>query len=45
MDADGDGLISMEEFSVAMRKHGVTDQAELQAQFDAIQQDGTGMIK
>ncbi len=45
MDVDGDGLISFDEFSTAMRRHGATDDTELRTQFLAIQQDGTGMIK
>ena len=38
-------MISRDEFKVLMAKHGVDNDAEVSAAFDAINQDGTGMIK
>ena len=44
-DTDQDGLISREDFASLMSKFGVKDPAQLALIFDAVNQDGTGMIK
>jgi Ca2+-binding EF-hand superfamily protein len=44
-DKDQDGLISREDFAALMSKFGVKDPVQLATYFDAVNQDGTGMIK
>ena len=44
-DTNGDGLISPDEFTAMMAKNGIADKAKARTYFDAVDQDGTGMIK
>ena len=44
-DQNGDGLISFKEFQEMMEKKGVKDHAQVQAAFQAIDQDGAGLIQ
>ena len=44
-DQNGDGLISFKEFQEMMEKEGVKDVAQVQAAFQAIDQDGAGLIQ
>jgi len=44
-DTNGDGLISPDEFTTMMVNNGISDKSEARKYFDAVDQDGTGMIK
>jgi len=45
MDTNGDGQISLSEFTTGMKAQGMTNKKEIHAAFDAIDQDGTGAIE
>ena len=45
MDTDQNGTLSLREFSEAMVAHGVTDRAQIEAAFNAIDLDNAGLIQ
>jgi calcium-dependent protein kinase len=44
-DTNNDGLLDIDEFTAAMRSHGMDDSDEIEALFAAVNQDGTGKVK